>query len=155
MLSSAPQVLNGVSLIITLLVLMGGGLSCQGSIYGLDDTLTPLAELKLSVRAEEVAALPEEVRKRLRVGLVWLDINIPSEWCAEQLSAQLLGEESGEESGGEESGGEESGGEESGGEESGGEESGEEGPSLDIVELNQLLALCRDPLGVAPALAGA
>ena len=95
--------------------------SCQQKIYGLDNQLTPLAELKLSVLQSDLEQLPIETRSRLRFGLVWLGINIPSTWCAERLSSILLGEAF---------------------------------SSVEFAELTQLSELCRNPLGVAPILAG-
>ena len=108
-------------------------LNCQGTIKGLDNELTPLAELKLAVKQSELEQIPSEVRSRLRVGLVWLGINLPSSWCAEQLSSIFLNidqEQFDEED----------------------EQSSE--LSLDIDALTQFTQLCRNPLGVSPLLAG-
>ena len=78
-------------------------MSCRGKPRGLDDTLTPLFELKVALQTQELNILPDEVRRRLHVGILWAGIQIPSEWCAEQISAILLAEE-GEEEAGEEGG---------------------------------------------------
>lgn len=121
--------------------------ACQDELYGLDDELTSLSELKVHLSAEEVSRLPREVQSRLRVGLVWLGVNIPSSWCAEQLSTQLLS-----------SLGSDPRDRSMPSEEDSGAEEVSDGPSqeamIDIAALSQLLKLCRDPLGVAPVLAG-
>ncbi len=78
---------------LSLCLILMSLLSCQQqTIHGLDDQLTPLAELKLSVNKSALESLSTETRSRLRFGLVWLSVNIPSSWCADKLSSILLGE---------------------------------------------------------------
>jgi hypothetical protein len=116
-------------------------LSCTGQLYGLDDTLTTLAQVQVSVKHEEVEQLPPEVQARLRIGVIWLGINIPSVWCAEKLSSLLLNDQEAHEAQPNE-------------DEVKNEESEEIDPQLDFTKLSQLLTLCRNPLGVAPTLSG-
>ena len=115
-----------LSMTLTAITLLG---ACEGPLSGLDDELTSLAELKVHIRSEDVRRLPADVQSRLRMGLIWLGVNIPSSWCAAQLSTQLLPAEGDQD---------------------------EKDPALssNIAELSQLFELCRNPLGVAPALAG-
>ena len=107
--------------------------SCQGKIQGLDDSLTPLAELKLSIKQSELDDLPSEVRARLRVGLVWLGINIPSTWCAEQLTQLIISLEMNPEDP---------------------PEIPTTLPTADLTVLSKLFELCRNPFGVSPLLVG-
>ena len=119
-------------------------LGCTGQLYGLDDTLTPIAQVQVSVKGEEVEQLPPAVQARLRVGIIWLGINIPSVWCAEKLSSLLLHHQEEQEVQPKEDETQNTNSEE--------DEDGD--IQLDFAKLSQLLTLCRDPLGVAPTLAG-
>jgi len=116
----------------------------MGQIRGLDDTLTPLARVQVSLSQTQVSSLPAEVRQRLRVGVIWAGINLPSSWCAEQLNRVFM---SPNQSVGERN--------------SQSEDAPDEHPQNSGVltpesleHLFQLLTLCPDPLGVVPALAG-
>ena len=110
---------------------------CAGQIRGLDDTLTPIARVRVALPREHILILSDEVRKRLRVGVLWAGVNLPSLWCAEQLSGllnssdpsvdEMLGTA---------------------------EDPFDEYAPETLERLTQLMELCPDPFGVTPALAG-
>ena len=134
-------------IVTTLIVVVLSG--CAGQIRGLDDTLTPLARFRVAIPQAQLSTLPEEVRQRLRVGILWAGINLPSSWCAEQLSDILTptSPQSAETPEKED------------------ERAPEESPPdpdeppdtftpESVERLFQLLEICPDPFGVAPALGG-
>lgn len=117
------------------LALLCSLLSCGAPLKGLDDQLTPLLTVEVAIEQSDLDFIDEETRSRLRAGIIWVGINIPSEWCAGHLTSALRGQAPLPPS-------------------EGADPSEAAPPSLDFETLQTLLTLCPDPLGVTPLLVG-